>query len=205
MHPRVIRLLAVVALVAVSVPARATVDAFLQYTTPYQQLQTDDTCMTRQTMLASIGIPAASLMEATFSPNAVYNQNSGGFINTNVLATAPAMVPGYVSDSFSGAVWEYSMTLDVSALSAANGSSLAGRTQTVRSAKLALLAMSENMRTLSNDLYRLRITFFGLPNQTGLPGTRLYAVTQFPYSAPSALLAAYRRELINSHGTCPAN
>lgn len=196
-----VRLFALALVVAASTPARATVDAFLEYTIPYQHLQTEDVCLTRQTMLASIGIPAGSVMRATFSPNAIFNEN-GGFTSINLIATTPPMVAAYVSDRYIGATMEYRMTVDVTALSAANGNTVAGRAATVRAAKLALLAMSDNLRALSNGNYRLWLTFIGLPTQTGLSGTRLHATTQYPYSGFSTLLPAYQRELIDVGGSC---
>jgi hypothetical protein len=142
-------------------------------------------------------------MTGTFKQVKVFKEgNSGSYVNINLLATSPTLVPAYVSDRWVGATYEYSMTLDVTALSNTNGTSLEGRTKTIKTAKLALLAMARNMHDLSNGQYRLWLRFFGLPSQTGLPGTRLYATTSYAYSSASPLLAAYEHELINLVGSC---
>ncbi len=55
---------------------------------------------------------------------------------------------------------------------------------------------------MTGGRYRLRVTFVGLPPQTGLPGARLHAATAYPYTASSSLLSAYEAELIDVGGTC---
>jgi hypothetical protein len=56
---------------------------------------------------------------------------------------------------------------------------------------------------LTVGLWRVKVKFVGLPSQSSLPGTKLYATTSSPYSAASALLAAYTKELVNREGSCP--
>ncbi|MCC6624463.1 MAG: hypothetical protein IT385_24655 [Deltaproteobacteria bacterium] len=189
-----------------TIPAHATVEGFIQYTVPYKSVQTDDICFMRLPMLAQFGIPQAAVTVASLTPTAILkNFPTPQFVNINLAAPTKRMVHTYVSDAItSTGVWEYTMKLDVSALSTANGTTLAGRTSTIKSAKLALLAIARNMDDLSDGNYRLRVTFTGLPSQTGVVGTKLYATTQYAYTATSPLLVAYENELIDVEGSCPA-
>lgn len=187
--------------------SHATVDSFLAYDVPYQHLQTDDVCFMPQVMWAEIGIPQGSMMRGAFAPTQTFAEApSPRYVNINLLATVPAMVPTYGSDSIDRyGRYLYTMTLDVTALSAANGATLAGRTQTIRQAKLALVTMAHNMEQLSGGAtrYQLWVRFVGLPSQSGLLGKRLYASTTYPYNGYSLLLQGYQAELINVEGTCP--
>lgn len=202
---RHVRLFVALVTLAAAAPARATVDALLDYQVPYAHLQTDDVCFLHQTMWADIGIPAASLMRAVFAPNQIFNESGlpTKYVSINLAATNPAMTATYVSDDFAGGIVTYEMKVDVTKLAAANGSTAGGRAATVKAAKLALLAMSRSMAPLGSSGWRLRVTFVGLPSQTDLAGTKLYATTQYAYGAGSPLLAAYEKELINVGGTCP--
>lgn len=197
-------LLALSAPLAATAPAQATVEGFILYNVPYKSVQTDDICWMRLPMLAEFGIPQAALTDASLAPTAILkNFPTRQHINVNLAAPAKALVHTYVSDAVTATgVWEYTMKLNVSSLSLANGTSLAGRSATIKTAKLALLAIARNMEDLSGGLYRLRVTFVGLPSQTGVPGTRLYATTSQPYTASSSLLIAYENELIDVEGSC---
>ena len=110
----------------------------------------------------------------------------------------------YISDGYNETthVWSYSMELDVTALSAANGTSLARRSDTIHRAKLFLVAMAHNMALISGNRFQLRVAFVGLPSQLGLAGTRLNATTTYAYSAASALLASYKAQLIDVGSMC---
>jgi hypothetical protein len=189
---------------AFATPTQATVDAYVLYNVPYRSVQTDDICFMRLPLLGSFGIPQASLAQASLLPTQIRRDYPVGYFNNNLAAPAKLMVHTYVSDSYTGTgVWEYSMKLDVRALATFNGTSLTGRRATIQSAKLALLAIARNMDDLSDGNYRLTVQFIGLPSQTSLPGTTLYATTRYPYTASSPLLIAYERELIDVEGSCP--
>lgn len=191
---------------AFATPTQATVEAYVLYNVPYRSIQTDDICFMRLPLLGSFGIPQASLAQASLLPTNIRRDYPAGFFNNNLAAPSKLMVHTYVSDNItSTGVWEYSMKLDVRALSAANGSSVAGRKATIQTAKLALLAIARNMDDLSNGNYRLTVQFIGLPSQTSLPGTVLNATTRYPYTSTSPLLIAYDRELIDVEGTCSEN
>ena len=182
---------------------QATVDGYVLYNVPYRSVQTDDICFMRLPLLGSFGIPQASLTKASLSPTQVRRDSSAGFFNNNLAAPAKLLVHTYVSDNVTAnGVWEYSMKLDVRALSAANGNNVAGRLATIRTAKLALLTIARNLDDISDGNFRLFVTFTNLPSQVSLPGTVLNATTRYAYSASSPLLIAYERELINVEGTC---
>ena len=205
------RWLIAVSFLAAGMPtfAHATVDAFLDYYVPYHQLQTDDVCMMKQTMIAQLGIPPASQMLASFAPTQTFSQTAGenftpGYENINLLATEPAMLVSYAHDSIDGATWEYGMDIDLRALSQELGSSREARRAVLRAAKLAIVTMAANLGALSANRYRLWVTFTGLPSQADLGSERkVYARTFWPYTHTSTLLKGYRTELINVEGSCP--
>lgn len=187
-------------------PARASIDAWLDLSVPMQHPQGDDSCLRRHTMVASYGVPMASVMEGLITPHLGWDQASGEHVDLNVITNGAAanLVARYVSDAYNETtrVWSYNMELDVTALSQANGTSLAGRTDTVRRAKLFLLAAAENMARISANKFQLRVTFVGLPSQTNVPGARLHSTTTYAYSASSTLLATYKSQLINVENMC---
>jgi hypothetical protein len=192
--------------VAVLAFAPVTVDAWLDVSVPMKHLQGDDVCLRKHTMIASFGIPVANVMEDLVTPQLAWTQATGEYTDLNaVTAGAGAdLVARYIADGIDEAtgVWSYSMELDVRALAAHNGDSLLGRADTVVRTKLFLVALAENMSALSGGKFKLRVKLTGLPSQTDLPGTRLYATTTYPYSAGSPLLAAYRAEMIDASGMC---
>jgi len=189
-----------------TVPAQATVEGYILYNVPYQHLQADDVCFMRLPLYTSFGIPTASVTLASLTPTAILKDfPTRSYVNVNLAAPTKLMVHTYVSDAVTANnVWEYTMKLNVSALSVANGTTTAGRSATLKAAKLALLAIARNMDNISDGNYRLKVTFTGLPSQNALPGTRLNATTVFAYTSTSPLLIAYDRELIDVEGSCPA-
>jgi hypothetical protein len=185
--------------------ADATVETILDYTIVYHEPQSDDYCYRTMPMRAELGIPGASVMQAVYAPVQVFNQNGipSKYVNINLIATQPPMVPSYVSDSIDpDGTMNYAMKVDVTALAKANGTSTSGRLATIRAAKLGLLSMAKSISRISGGKFRLRVTFVGLPSQTGLPGLTLPATTTSPYSAASPLLAAFEKEWINTGGSC---
>lgn len=191
-------------LLAVPMSAQATVEGFIDYTVPYYHPQTGDICLRSVPMLAEFGVPQHSLMRGTLAPTKVFAEApTPRHININLVATEPAMVGSYVGDWVNEkGEYAYSMKLDVTALAESNGTSVTGRAATILAAKLFLIAMSQNMQSLSPSQWWLRVEFIGLPSQAGLPGTKLHAKTHWAYGPLSPLLAAYREELINLEGSC---
>ena len=92
---------------------------------------------------------------------------------------------------------EYEAELDLTDLAAENGASLEGRKETITRAKLAVLALAKNLKEGSaSGLYRLRLSFKGLPSQDDLEGEPVLASSNWPYTGASPVLAAYEKELI---------
>ncbi len=198
-------LAALIGTVTMATPADATVDAILDYTIVYQEPQSEDFCYRTMPMHAELGIPGGSLMLAVFAPVQIYNQSGmpSRYLDISLVSTQPPMVPTYVSDSIdANGTMNYAMKVDVTALAKANGTTSMGRLKTVRAAKLSLLAMARSMSELSGAKYRLKVTFVGLPSQSGLPGAVLPAATTWPYTASSPLLATLQKEWINAGGSC---
>ncbi len=201
------RMFAVLPLALFLIPtsANATIEGFIDYTIPYYHPQSGDICLKSVPMLAEFGIPQTSLMRGTLAETRVFAEApTPRYVNINLAGTTPAMVGTYVADSITPAgEYTYTMKLDVTALSKSNGTSTTGRAATIHAAKLFLIAMADNMKSLSDGKqWYLRVEFIGLPSQTGLSGTHLHARTTCAYSPLSPLLAAYRKELINVGGSC---
>ena len=185
--------------------ANATVDAFLDYNIVYRHLQTDDFCYGKLMMWAEIGIPPASQTTASISPTRILKQNSVSvsYVNINEIVRYPGLKAQYVSDEWSDTgVITYKMKIDLRSISVPGVDERTARQAIVHQAKFALLAMNRNMSTYFPQRYRLWITFIGLPKQTDLAGTILYATTNYPYTSGSPLIRAYETELINKDKSC---
>jgi hypothetical protein len=119
------------------------------------------------------------------------------YLNINAVSTGASIEHGYIIDSISDGVLEYEAELDLTALAAENGTSLEGRKKTITQAKLATLALAKNLKESSHTgLYRLKLTFKGLPSQDGLEGEPVHATSAWPYTGSSPVLASYEEELI---------
>lgn len=195
---------------ACATQALATVDAVIPYTIVSKEIQTDDVCLTKMPMIAELGIPAASMAQATFAPALVTVQSSGRGIehdNVNLLATTPAIGVNYLDGAWdeSNQTITEKFELDFTALARANGTSRDGRAETIRLAKLAILALSRNMEETLGGMftkYKLEVNIKGLPSQEGLEGAPVHASTRYPYTAGSPVLKSYEKELINLEGNC---
>lgn len=189
-------------------PASATIDAWLDVTVPMEHPHTQDVCLRSHTNMASFGVPWVSMMDALLAPQHAWHQATGTHEDVNLVTAGAAarLVGRYVADGYDEAtgVWSYDMELDVAALAAANGDGVEGRADTIRRAKLFLVAMADTMGAAAKRGYRLKVRFVGLPRQDDLPGTRLYASTTWAYGPRSSLLAAYRQELVDRQGSCRA-
>ena len=187
-------------------PAHATVDAWFAVATPVQAMQTEGVCFRDHTMHAAFGIPMMSVAKALTMPALVYVDDAPAYEDMNAITTGLDTFPivTYLNDSFQEAtgVWSFDIKVNLGAVARANGTSVAGRTDTIRRGKLLLLALVQNFHRVANGKYRLRVVFEGLPTQTGLPGTPLYATTQSPYSSTSRYLSAYRSELAVGAAGC---
>jgi uncharacterized protein (TIGR03382 family) len=194
--------------------AHATVDGILTANIIFQDPQEEGYCYVKVPVYGEIGIPSAIEAEASVSPSFALLSVSmpegwterkvidgRSYINVNAIARGAGIKHSYVFDSYasgpSGDVLEYEAELDVTDLSAENGTEIEGRQKTITQAKLALLALAKNLKESSpSGLYRLKVSFKGLPSQTGLTGQPVYAKSNWPYTGASPVLAAYENELI---------
>jgi MYXO-CTERM domain-containing protein len=193
-----------------TIPASATVEGMLTSTVAYRHPEVEGYCYGSIPVSAMIGIPAASVVEGALAPAYVLRsgQGNGGFesvdiagrtyVNINAVAEQSGIAHEYVNDAIDGQTLAYQAKLDVSALAAVRGPTLEGRRQTIVQVKLALLGMARSLLELSaSGLFSLRVEIVGLPDQSDLDGARVFATTQYPYTAGSPLLGAYEAELLS--------
>lgn len=197
-------------LLVMTSPAMATIDAILQTNIVTAFPQDDGVyCYTKVPLSTELGIPAAVMAEGSLSPAYARRLSTASndpeaitieglmYKNINVLARGAPITHTYLKDSFTeSGTMEYRAELDISALAAQNGDSAEGRQRTIDVAKLALLALAKNLKD-AHGMYRMWITFNGLPSQEGLFGARVYQTSNYPYSGGSPLLNSYEQELIN--------
>jgi hypothetical protein len=192
--------------------AGATVDGIVHANILYEAPQEQDLyCYARVPVYGEIGIPVAIAAQASLAPSWAPLSVSmpGGYtgakeidgryyLNLNAISAGAAIGHTYVNDAITqSGVVEYEVELDLTALAAANGSDKAGRKKTVTQAKLAMLALAKNLKEESaTGLYRLRVTFTGLPSQSDLDGEPVYASSAWAYTGASPVLAAYEKELV---------
>lgn len=198
--------LGAVATFGVSAMALATVDGIYTHVLISQDIQSNDLCYRTLPVMGEFGVAEGIIAHAVFSPLKILYVRAGRpseELNINLAATNPAMQYSYADDQpYDPLVPQLSLKVNVSALAQANGLSLTGRVQTIKSAKIALLSLAKNLSHLGQGKYRLKVEFVGLPSQQNLAGEKLNATTQYAYSAASPLLKAYERELINVEGNC---
>jgi MYXO-CTERM domain-containing protein len=206
--------IALTACLLVASGAHATVDGVFSTNIIYQDPQEEGYCYASVPVYGEVGIPSAIKAEASLSPSYALlsvsmpegwadRQVIGGrsYIDVNAISRGAGIKHSYVFDNVAsgpnGDVLEYEAELDVTDLAAENGTDLAGRGKTIAQAKLALLALAKNLKESSpSGLYRLKVSFKGLPSQSGLTGEPVYASSSWPYTGASPVLAAYEKELI---------
>jgi hypothetical protein len=144
-------------------PVLATVDAYIDYTVVYKEIQTDDYCYRSLPMWAEIGIPTASQMTALVTPTKILKLNSLGssYIDINEVTKVPGIEAEYGNDTFDEAtgVYTYTMKLNLKKHAWAGNSSVAARQTIVNQAKFALLAMNKNLAKVYPGKYKLWFTF----------------------------------------------
>ncbi len=203
-------------LIGLAAPAHATVDAMIPAIVIAKNVQTEGYCYLKVPMAAEVGIPVGEMIAATLSPHwALRNRSTAGgfaelttirgksYVNLNEIAVGTPLKHTYLLDEYKGTTFIYRAELDASDLAAKNGTTLAGRRATILKTKLALLAIAKDMALVAGagNPWQLHLTIKGLPSQSGLTGTPLYATTSWPYTAGSSLLAKYAAELIRA-GDC---
>jgi hypothetical protein len=198
--------------------AEATVDALLETNIVYRHPQVEKYCYLQVPVSAELGIPAVALIQGSLAPSFAPRFASprppewelpnivtvGGqeYESINALAHGAALAFTYAQDSFANSgTLELRGELDVSAVAAENGTSVAGRQATIDKAKLALLVIAKDLKdsnAYAGGKYRLYLSFKGLPSQEGLQGSRVYEKTSAPYSGGSPVLLGYEKELIDA-------
>lgn len=190
-----------------SIPVHATTSAYADFYIPYKQIQSDYTCLNRQTMEAVFGIPLASTLQGVFAETRTYQQSMvgpGKYVNINLLANDTTRIaPEYNFDRYhNNGVYDYSFTIDLVALNTENGGSAAGRQKTIDTAKLAVIAILKTAElTHRPGKFRVWIHFKNLPSVVGLSGTEVYQGGKdwpvWPYTASSSLYKRYLTEMIH--------
>jgi uncharacterized protein (TIGR03382 family) len=212
--------IALTACLAAASGAHATVDGIFSANIIYQDPEEEGYCYAKVPVYGEVGIPPAILAEASLSPSYALLSVSWpegwterkvidgrSYIDVNAIARGAGIKHNYIFDyvttsGSNGDVLEYEAELDVTDLAAENGTDIDGRRKTITQAKLALLALAKNLKELSpSGLYRLDVSFKGLPDQSGLGGEPVYASSVWPYTGASPVLAAYENELITQW--CP--
>jgi len=204
---------------AAATGAHATVDGVFSANIIYQDPEEEGYCYAKVPVYGEVGIPSAILAEASLSPSYALLSVSmpeswterkvidgRSYIDVNAISRGAGIKHNYIFDNITsgpnGDVLEYEAELDVTDLAAENGTDIDGRRKTITQAKLALLALAKNLKESSpSGLYRLDLSFKGLPDQSGLGSQPVYASSIWPYTGASPVVAAYENELITKW--CP--
>lgn len=188
-------------------PVRATTSEYTEFYILYERQQSGYTCLHRQIMQATFGIPLASLMSGIFADSRTLHQQGGGqntYENINLLHQTAAPITWVLNfDNYhANGVTDYSFTLDFATLSAANGTTTAGRQKTVNTAKLAIISIIKTAELLHGvGKFRVWLRLNNLPSGAGLSGAAVSAGSVnwpgWPYTASSSLYQTYQNEMIH--------
>lgn len=194
-------------LISSSLHAHATSSGYADFYIPYKQIQSDYTCLNRQTMEAVFGIPLASIVQGVFAETRTYQQSMvgpGRYVNINLLANeATTIAPQLNFDRYhDNGVYDYSFTLDLVALNTVNGGSVAGRQKTMDIAKLSVISILKTAElTHKPGKFRVWIKFDNLPSMAGVSGAAVNAGgadwPAWPYTSASSLYRTYLSEMIH--------
>ena len=197
-----------IAMLMGSSPAGATSSAYAEYYVPYERIQSQNICLSKQIMEAEFGIPLASILQGVFSETRTLRQASSfpnRYENINLLANEEALIePVLAFDRYhNNGIVDYSFTLDMAAISAFNGVSSAGRQKTIDIAKLAVIATVKTAElTHKKNKFRVWIKFENLPSAAGLTGAAVYSGGNdwpvWPYTSSSSVYLGYLVEMIAS-------
>lgn len=196
--------------------AEATSSEYAEFYIPYQRVQSDYVCLDRQIMQGQFGIPLASMMHGIFADSRTLHQQGSGpntYANINLLYQANAAIPWQLNfDTYhANGITDYSFTLNLAALNAANGSNVQGRQKTINTAKLAIISMAKTAELMHGvGKFRLWIRWDNLPSDSGLTGTPVLdgapvpagatTTSGWPFTSSSPLYNIYRNEMI--HPNC---
>ena len=176
----------------------ATVDTYMNYMYPYNEIQSDEICLDTAKMHAVIGIPAISVLKGVFNPVLVYHQELEDYENINILGKMISIKS--INEEILTNKVIYTIELDFAELSNHNGLTIDGRRETINTAKLAVIAVVENLSQMTYWLpHQAFVKMYNLPSQTGLKGKTVYSTTMYPYSQYSLLYLNYKSELIGNN------
>jgi hypothetical protein len=193
-------------LLFLSTSVNATTSEFTNFYIPYQRVQSEYMCLDKQIMLATYGIPLASLVKGVLAPTKTLHQSfavPNNYKNINQLAmNNTRILDNLISDNVTPAgVYEYSFSLDLVQLNTFNGNSLIGRQKTKNTAKLAVISIIKTAILIHGaGHFRVRIQFTNMPSQSGTTGSPLISQppSTYPYVASSAVYNNYLNEMIHS-------
>lgn len=196
-----------VSLSSASLSAHATSSTYADFYIPYKQIQSDYTCLNRQTMEAVFGIPLASIIKGIFSETRTYQQSmvgAGTYKNINLLANETTVLDPVLNfDRFNNnGVYDYSFTINLVTLNTEHGGSGAGRQKTIDKAKLAIIAIIKTAElTHKRDKFRVWINFENLPPANNLAGSTVFEGgtdwPSWPYTSSSPVYQQYLKEMIH--------
>ena len=185
------------ALMLWSTPADATVDSWVVLRYPLADMQVDDAYCEAQTVVldahssgpsSTAAIIAGTLARSIDVPNPL--AQTVQTIDANAItadAKAPLKLVFIEVDSASGIAM--ALTIDITGLSGAHGTSVQGRTDAHKRAKLALIYVLKNFFS-KHPKSTIAVTIVGLPDQTDIPGQKLLEKTLSPYTATSPIYRA---------------
>ena len=187
--------------------AEATVSEYAEFYIPYERNQSGYTCLNRQVMRAEFGIPLASMMSGVFAATKTIHQQSGGqntYENINLLYQSNAPITWNLNfDNYNtNGITDYSFTLDLAALNAANGGNVQGRQKTINTAKLAIISIIKTAESMHKaGKFRVWVHWNNLPSGSGLTGTPVSVGSVnwpgWPFTSSSPLYQTYRNEMIH--------
>jgi len=188
-------------------PLQATVSMYAEYYVPFQPIQRQHVCLSKQIMEAEIGIPLASVLLGTFAETKTLHQAismADRYENINLLANKKALIrPVLTFDRYRNGVFDYSFTLDMAPLNTLNGMTSAGRQRTLNVAKLAVIATVKTAELVhGKHKFRVWMKFNNLPSRVGLSGATVNSGGSdwptWPYTSGSPVYKRYFVEMIDT-------
>ncbi|MEQ1696945.1 MAG: hypothetical protein ABL901_14005 [Hyphomicrobiaceae bacterium] len=190
--------------------AQATSDSWVRLDYPLTDLQEEGHNCEAQTVVldpvstgphATARLIAAALSSPILVPNPIGQPGVTADANAITDGAKASVTSTFLVDDDGTAVARGKLTLDASALAAANGTSPDGRQDALRRMK-QITAFSLRNFLKRHEKAAISVSIDGLPSQDGLPGLKLPATLQSPVSAGSPWLADLIREL-KPNAKCP--
>ena len=192
---------------SISWPVDASERVYLDYVVPFRALLSQDVCMKTQLMKGSSSIPFFEALYGVFSPVKILNGNKDpvAYENINLLTENGGINYQYISDNYINGVFEYKLSIDMSAVNTSNGTTTQGRQRTVTMAKLAIISIVKTAEAVNRESnFKIWIKVDGLPKQTGLTGfpvltmqdTTQESGAEWPYTSSSKQVQHYINDVI---------